>query len=119
MVATSPVPLTQHGIKTGRWLSMWWFQGGVPILGDGGIDDFPTEQTPPGAGRLAGDRPLDILQRDGHHKAVTAIARHGPAPCEKGSDPTPKGLGESSEQRKRWAWMVLRGCLPRRWPSPT
>ncbi len=85
MVATSPVPLTQHGIKTRRWLSMWWFQGDVPILGDGGIDDFPTEQTPPAEGGLAHDSALDVLQRDGLHQALAPLAPHGPASFEEGA----------------------------------
>ena len=79
MVAASLVPLTQHGNKTRRCLSMWWFQGAIPILGDGGIDDCPTEQTPPAEDGLAHDSPLNVLHRDGHHQALAPLAHHAPA----------------------------------------
>ena len=55
---------------------MWWFEGGVPIVGDGGIDDFPTAQTPPADGGLAHDSALAVLQRDGHHQALAPLAHH-------------------------------------------
>ena len=46
------------------------------MLRDDGIEDFPTEHTPPAEGGLVHDSTLGVLQRDGHHQALAPLAHH-------------------------------------------
>ncbi len=55
------------------------FPGNGSVFKDRGVEDLPTEQTPPPYQWLAGDRPLCILQRDGGHQAAAPRAGHMPA----------------------------------------
>ncbi len=68
------------------------------MLRDDGIDDFPTEQTPPAEGGLVHDSTLGVLQRDGHHQAWHRWHIMPRPLSRKGLDSTPALRSSSTEQ---------------------